>query len=334
METASVTTGAGLIAAIVSSLCCIGPFAVGMMGIGAVGAFSVFETFRPYLIGISVILVGLSFFLSYRKTNPDCSDKDCSSGRARSRLRIGTWSATVTTVVAIAFPYLGISPAPSQAYFAASSPEEQVEFIKVPLVCGAVTEIGCGSKSKFIMLEMMKDPTVKEAWLNREGTVMAVVWNEATRKAIRDALLKSVFSRHLLTVEPLDRDEAIASLKDFRKAGLWYKGSDVDALSIEEAGIIADRMTASMASKVSFKEERHKEALRDKIKSIIQKCFLSINSYEELNDSMQRRIDREIVAVAEEFLGKGNVPDLRLVREECGLSRGDDSCCSVEIKKK
>jgi len=39
---------------------------------------------------------------------------------------------------------------------AASTQKEMVSFYKVPLVCGAAPEIGCGSRSKPVLLELEK----------------------------------------------------------------------------------------------------------------------------------------------------------------------------------
>src|SRR6266849_4002430 len=59
----------------------------------------------------------------------------------------------------------------------------RISLYEVPLVCPAAPEIGCGSRSKPVLLALEQQPAVAEAWLNRAGTVMAVVWKaEAKRK--------------------------------------------------------------------------------------------------------------------------------------------------------
>src|SRR5262245_6392697 len=60
---------------------------------------------------------------------------------------------------------------------------KQITFYEVPLVCPAAPEIGCGSRSKPILLQLEQERTVSEAWLNRPGTIVAIVWKpEATRE--------------------------------------------------------------------------------------------------------------------------------------------------------
>src|SRR5258708_16867020 len=53
-----------------------------------------------------------------------------------------------------------------------------ITFYKTPLVCNAAPTIGCGSRAKPVLLEMEKNPAVKEAWLNRSGTMLAIVWKD------------------------------------------------------------------------------------------------------------------------------------------------------------
>ncbi|MBI3365810.1 MAG: hypothetical protein HY033_13000 [Ignavibacteriae bacterium] len=67
MKKTTLTTFGGAVAAVVASLCCIGPVLVAGIGIGSLGAFAVFENYRPYLIGATVLLLLGAFYLVYRK---------------------------------------------------------------------------------------------------------------------------------------------------------------------------------------------------------------------------------------------------------------------------
>src|SRR5438552_17167690 len=65
--------------------------------------------------------------------------------------------------------------------------KKDVSVYQVPWRCPAALQIGCGSHAKPILLELEQNPGVTEAWLNRQGTAVAVVWNpDAKRKAWRD----------------------------------------------------------------------------------------------------------------------------------------------------
>src|SRR5688572_12608991 len=52
----------------------------------------------------------------------------------------------------------------------------RVAFYNVPLRCPAAPEIGCGSRAKPVLLELERVPGINEAWLNRAGTIAAIVF--------------------------------------------------------------------------------------------------------------------------------------------------------------
>src|SRR6478735_8600472 len=118
---------------------------------------------------------------------------------------------------------------------------EQISFYNVPLVCGASSSIGCGSRSKPLLMELEHHDQIKEAWLNREGTVLAVVWDDNTNSSkVRKNAVKSLFAMYDVPFDEIKKNnERAAHLETFAQTGKWYKGTNVDELSIEEAGIIA-----------------------------------------------------------------------------------------------
>src|SRR5207249_11618195 len=59
---------------------------------------------------------------------------------------------------------------------AAATTANRISVFKAPLVCPAAPQIGCGSASKPILLDLERQAGVHEAWLNRAGTIIAVVW--------------------------------------------------------------------------------------------------------------------------------------------------------------
>lgn len=61
----------------------------------------------------------------------------------------------------------------------AGGAKKDVNVYEVPWVCPAAQQIGCGSHSKPVLLELEKNLGVSEAWLNRQGTAVAVVWKPA-----------------------------------------------------------------------------------------------------------------------------------------------------------
>jgi len=332
----TLTSVGGVIAAVLASLCCIAPVVLALMGVGGIAAFSAFEEYRPHFIGLTVVLIGVAFFFAYRKREVKCDDGTCTVERAGIWNRVGVWSATLIAASAIAFPYFGFTAMSSPSGVPDKGTidlESSVGFFKVPLICNAAPQIGCGSRAKFIMLDLMKDSAVREAWLNRNGTVMAVVWNEGTNVASRETALAAVFSMHELPIEQVSDPDRTGFAKNFKSKEKWYKGSDVDALSIEEAGVIADRILSGISPHVSFKRNEDKQALREEVKGTIQRCFLSLNSFSELDDSTYHRIEHDVIAAGEKYLGKGNMPSLRMTEEECELDEHGAGCCDEKEKE-
>jgi len=67
--------GAGLFAAFVASLCCVTPVFAFLAGIGGVAStFSWVEPFRPYLIGLTALLLGFAWYQKLKpQWDPECT---------------------------------------------------------------------------------------------------------------------------------------------------------------------------------------------------------------------------------------------------------------------
>lgn len=108
MQKTTISTVGSIVTAFVASLCCIGPVALAFAGAATIQFFSVFGAYRPYFIGLTVILLGFAFYLTYRKREVICEDGTCQIKSAGKWNKIVVWLATVVAVVAIAFPYFGL----------------------------------------------------------------------------------------------------------------------------------------------------------------------------------------------------------------------------------
>ena len=93
-------------AAIAASLCCIGPLVAVVLGLGAFGAASVFETLRPYLLGITFALLAGAFYLVYRTAKAgDCAEGECSVKSPSRYTKAMLWLATILVLLLASFPY-------------------------------------------------------------------------------------------------------------------------------------------------------------------------------------------------------------------------------------
>src|SRR6267154_1187236 len=131
-------------------------------------------------------------------------------------------------------------------------PPKHISVFKVPLVCPAASEIGCGSRAKPILLAFERERTVTAAWLNRPGTLMVIVWRPETKRKDRAATLKDVSQHEGLEAQELKGTERKRALEDFPSAKGWLRGSDVDRLSEEEAGIMASRLIRKIRSVITL----------------------------------------------------------------------------------
>ncbi|MBW8051496.1 MAG: mercuric transport protein MerTP [Cytophagales bacterium] len=99
--------GAGLLTAVTASLCCITPVLALIAGSsGFAATFSWLEPARPYLIGITVLVLGFAWYqkLKPKKAEIDC---DCDEDEKPSFLQSKKFLGIVTIFAAImlTFPY-------------------------------------------------------------------------------------------------------------------------------------------------------------------------------------------------------------------------------------
>jgi len=93
-------------AALAASACCIGPVVFTVLGAGALSAASVkLVPYRPWLIGLTVCLVGLAYYGAYRPAAGECPAEGSCPPESTRAARVLVWIAAVAAAVLIAFPY-------------------------------------------------------------------------------------------------------------------------------------------------------------------------------------------------------------------------------------
>ncbi len=98
------TAVASVVAAAAASVCCIGPVVAAALGAGALGAASTrMEPYRPWFLGVTVVLLGIGFVSAYRR-EPECADDTCAP-TSRRNAKIILWIAVVAVGLLAAFPY-------------------------------------------------------------------------------------------------------------------------------------------------------------------------------------------------------------------------------------
>jgi mercuric ion transport protein len=98
-------TGA-LGSAVAASICCIGPLALALLGMGGGALLLRTAPFRPYFLAASALLLGGAFYLTYRRPAAEaCTPGSaCALPSGRKRQKIVLWFVTGIVVLAATFP--------------------------------------------------------------------------------------------------------------------------------------------------------------------------------------------------------------------------------------
>ena len=189
-----VVLGGSIIAAIAASLCCLGPLVAVALGMGAFGAAAAFESIRPYLLGVTALLLAVAFYLTYRKREVRCEDGSCQVRGASRASKMMLWFATIAVIAFAAFPYYSgallrastkknASPANSETASNMSNPGEAVVVVKV-------SGMTCDSCAFHIQNALTKVPGVKSADVSYEKGQAVVSYDPGATNpdAIRAAI--------------------------------------------------------------------------------------------------------------------------------------------------
>lgn len=99
-----------IVAAIAASVCCVGPLVLLALGIGGawVGNLTAIEPFRPYLMGLTFIILGYAFYKIYRKPKAEeCAPGSyCANPKSDRINKITLWISTVFVILLLSFPYI------------------------------------------------------------------------------------------------------------------------------------------------------------------------------------------------------------------------------------
>ena len=214
---------------------------------------------------------------------------------------------------------------------------DRISLFTVPLRCPAAPQIGCGSQSKPILLELQRQPTIAEAWLNGTGTLLVVVWGNNSNPESRTKVVQAILEKNGMTAAELNGKAREAELKSFMSGGGWYRGTDVDNLSNQEARIIAARLVHRVQAKVALSEEKAK-ALEGGWAETIARCFIGPESKTETAARKQELTER-LWKVARENLDQGQISAFREAIAKGLLPAADDveetkdkdpDCCALK----
>src|SRR6266478_8818775 len=217
----------------------------------------------------------------------------------------------LTSIVGSFIPLCFVQVANAAAQTPAS---DHVTIFQVALKCLAAPQIGCGGEAKPILLKLERESAVREAWLNRTGTLIAVVWkskanaelNAQTQQYLESRLRAAGRDADVTELQGEARDQALQELQS-RKG--WYRGAEVARLSEEEAGIIAARLVRRVKAKTRLAQDKA-ERLERALTAAYRKRFAEEN-YEETFPVRQLAgnfLDEKQMVILQEAMAKGIRP--------------------------
>jgi copper chaperone CopZ len=107
MNKSKTLIGSGIITALAASLCCITPFLAIIAGTGgAVSSFSWLEPYRPYLMGISILVLAFAWYQKLKPIKKDDMDCACDTKEKSTFFQSKIFLAIITvfTGLMLAFP--------------------------------------------------------------------------------------------------------------------------------------------------------------------------------------------------------------------------------------
>ncbi len=92
--------------AFVASSCCVGPLAFTLLGVGGIGFGASFEKYRPLLIVITSVLIGISYYMVNRPLEKLCIDGKCDIDRAVKTRKINRIILGISSIIAVIFLFV------------------------------------------------------------------------------------------------------------------------------------------------------------------------------------------------------------------------------------
>ncbi len=145
-------------AAVLSSVCCIGPVVLAGLGVGAVAAAQSFVPYRPLFWALTVVFLGLGFYFADRAPKQAaCAGEICESPRMARWRRPLLWFATVIVAALVTFPYYygplrAAFDKPQRTTAVAAQP---AQLSTVDLKVSGMTCSGCAVSVRNALLETM-----------------------------------------------------------------------------------------------------------------------------------------------------------------------------------
>lgn len=100
------TSFGSIFTALFASSCCVGPLAFTLLGVGGIGFGVGLEKYRPYMLVVTSILLGFSFYMAYRPVKGVCVDGKCEVEQINKTRKITKPILWISASVAVVFMFI------------------------------------------------------------------------------------------------------------------------------------------------------------------------------------------------------------------------------------
>ncbi len=193
MKEERLAIGGAVVASIAASLCCVGPLLFVVLGVGAFGAATAFDSARPYLLGSAVLLLAFGFYRTYFRHEEACAtDEACATKPVNCASRAGLWLASIAVLALALSPYYAGTLASrlnnknvtdaqhtAPATQSSSAPNAAAPASRTATTTLTVEGMTCASCETTINLALQKTPGVRSASASFERSEVVVEYDPA-----------------------------------------------------------------------------------------------------------------------------------------------------------
>lgn len=204
MKEERIALGGAVVAAIAASLCCIGPLLFVVLGVGAFGAATAFETARPYLLGAAALLLAFGFYRTYFRPDTTCAPGEaCATKPVNRASRIALWITSVAVLAFALSPYYAgtlarrVTSEPATAGGAPRAAATRPAAVaRATFKVSGMTCAGCETTIK-LALEQTPGIRSSEVSYDRGEAVVEYDSNVTTPEKLRDAISQTGYPAEL-----------------------------------------------------------------------------------------------------------------------------------------
>ena len=186
MKKQSKYAGVGIISALAASLCCITPVFALVAGASGFGAtFSWLEPFKPYLIGLSIVMLGFAWYQRLQPPKEDECNCEISGQKKFIQTRMFLGLVTAFTILVLAFPYYS-------EHFYPKNPRQNMMVNKetIRTIELKIKGMSCAACEAEVKQEVYKLPGIvyAEVYYGKKNAIITFDSSKTNMKAIETAV--------------------------------------------------------------------------------------------------------------------------------------------------